>query len=73
MVIVIEDGTTVLFSQATGGEKLVDSKGQQITVSQVGSTNTYTATVALNDGSGRSQTFRFDKPDVLVTFSRKVA
>jgi hypothetical protein len=55
MVIKLEDGTVATFSQLTGGEVLQDSKGQTVTFSQVGSTNTYTATVALNDGSGRNE------------------
>ena len=73
MAITLEDGTVASFSQLTGGEKLQDSKGQTITFSQVGTTNTYTATVALNDGSGRTQTYRFDKPDFNVVVSRKVS
>jgi hypothetical protein len=73
MAIKIEDGTTLSFSQATGGEVLKDSKNQTVTFSQVGSTNTYTATVALNDGTGRNQTFYFDKPDTTVTIRRSVA
>jgi hypothetical protein len=72
MTIVIEDGTHVTFAQATGSEKLTDGKGNQITFSQQGTTNTYTATVALNDGSGRNQIFRFDKTDPTVVISRKV-
>jgi hypothetical protein len=72
MTIIIEDGTQVTFAQATGSEKLTDGKGNTITFSQVGSTNAYTATVALNDGSGRNQIFWFDKPDTTVRISRKV-
>jgi hypothetical protein len=72
MAIVIEDGSVASFSQLTGSEVLKDSKGQTISFSQVGSTNTYTATVALNDGSGRNQIFRFDKPDTQCIVSRKV-
>ena len=72
MVLTLEDGTIATFSQLTGGEKLQDPKGQTITFSQVGSTNTYTATVALNDGSGRNQIYRFDKPDTPVVVTRKV-
>ena len=72
MVLTLEDGTIATFSQLTGGEKLQDPKGQTITFSQVGSTNTYTATVALNDGSGRNEIYRFDKPDTTVVVTRKV-
>jgi hypothetical protein len=72
MAITIDDGSVLTFNQLTGGEVLKDSKGQTITFSQVGSTNTYTATVALNDGSGRNQIFRFDKPDTQCVVSRKV-
>jgi hypothetical protein len=72
MAIKIEDGTTLSFAQATGGEVLKDSN-QTVTFSQVGSTNTYTATVALNDRTGRNQTFYFDKPDTTVTIRRSVA
>jgi hypothetical protein len=72
MVLVLEEGFTATAGQLLGGEKLQDSKGQTITFSQVGSTNTYTATVPLNDGSGRNQIFRFDKGDPVVVVSRKV-
>jgi hypothetical protein len=71
-MITIEDGSVVPFSALTGGEVIKDSKGQTVSFSQVGSTNTYTATVALNDGSGRNQIFRFDKPDSTCIVSRKV-
>jgi hypothetical protein len=73
LAIKIEDGTTLSFAQATGGEVLEDSKNQTITFSQVGSSTRYEATVALNDGSGRNQTFWFDKPDTTVTIRRSVA
>jgi hypothetical protein len=72
MTIILDDGSQLTFAQATGGESLKDSKGQTITFAQVGTTNTYTATVPLNDGSGRNQIFRFDKPDSNVIVSRKV-
>jgi hypothetical protein len=72
MAIKIEDGTTLSFSQATG-EVLKDSKNQTVTFSQVGSSTRYEATVALNDGTGRNQTFYFDKPDTVVTIRRSVA
>jgi hypothetical protein len=71
MVIKIEDGSTLPVSVLLSNE-VKDPQGNAITFSQVGSTNTYTATVALNDGSGRNQIFRFDKPDSIAVVSRKV-
>jgi hypothetical protein len=71
MVLVLDDGAQLTFAQATGNE-LRDHKNQTVTFSQVGTTNTYKATVALNDGSGRNEIYQFDKPDVVVTVSRKV-
>jgi hypothetical protein len=73
MVIKIDDGTTLTFQQATGGEVLKDSKNQTVTFSQVGSSSRYEAVVALNDGTGKNQTFYFDKPDTTVVVRRSVA
>jgi hypothetical protein len=73
MVIKIEDGSVLTFQQATGGEVLKDSKNQTITFSQIGSSSRYEATVALNDGTGRNQTFWFDKPDSTIVVRRTVA
>jgi hypothetical protein len=74
LAIKIEDGTVATIDQLLSGDAKT-SNGTAISSSQVGSTNTYTATVALNDGTGRNEIFRFDKPDnayTTVTVSRKV-
>jgi hypothetical protein len=71
MVLILEDGTNAPFAQLLSTD-VKDPKGQAITFTQVGSTNTYTATVALNDGTGRNQLYRFDKPDAMCTVTRKV-
>jgi hypothetical protein len=74
MAIKLEDGTQATVQQLLSGDAQ-DPKGSAITFSQVGSSNTYTATVALNDGSGRNQIYSFDKPGdsgIVVTVSRKV-
>jgi hypothetical protein len=72
MVLIIEDGSMAPVSELLSSD-VKDPKGQAITFTQVGSTNTYTATVALNDGSGRNQLYRFDKPaDPVAIVSRKV-
>jgi hypothetical protein len=66
------DGSVVSLAQL-GSEVIKDSKNQTVSFSQVGSTNTYTATVALNDGSGRNQTFRIDFGDRTGVVKRTVA
>jgi hypothetical protein len=71
-MITLEDGSVLSLQAVTGGEVLKDSKNQTVSFSQVGSTNTYTATVALNDGSGRNQIFRIDFGDRTGVVSRKV-
>ena len=71
-MITIDDGSVLNLNQLTG-EVLKDSKNQTVSFSQVGSTNTYTATVALNDGSGRNQTFRIDFGDRTGVVKRTVA
>lgn len=74
MALKIEDGSNVSVADLLNGQTQ-DHKGTTLTFSQVGTTNTYTATVALNDGSGRNEIYRFDKPadlGIMVTVSRKV-
>jgi hypothetical protein len=74
MAIKLEDGSNASVADLLTGQTQ-NHKGTTLTFSQVGSTNTYTATVALNDGSGRSEIFRFDKPTdpaSVVMVSRKV-
>jgi hypothetical protein len=72
-MITLENGSVLSLQAVTGGEVLKDSKNQTVSFSQVGSTNTYTATVALNDGSGRNQTFRIDFGDRTGVVRRTVA
>jgi hypothetical protein len=73
MAITLEDGTRATFAQLTGGEKLLDPKGNTISAfTQVGSTNTYRSTVA-DRGDGKSETYSIEKGDPIQTVSVKIA
>jgi hypothetical protein len=73
MVLKLEDGIIWYASELLAGNTQ-DYKGTQLNFSQVGSTSSYVATAALNDGTGRNEEFRFDNPNisVFVQVSRKV-
>ena len=73
MVLELEDGIIWFASELIAG-RTTDYKGTQLNFSQVGSTSSYIATAALNDGTGRNEEFRFDNPNnsTFVQVSRKV-
>ena len=72
MSIKLEDGLNVRFSDLTSGNAMDPDTGRTVTLSQVGSTNTYRATVSRADG--KTVTYFVDKPSgPIVTVSRKVA
>ena len=71
MTLKLDDGINAQASDLLAGQGVDPNTGDPITFSQVGSTNTYTATVSLCDG--RSVTYTFDKPaDAMVRVSRTV-
>jgi hypothetical protein len=72
MAIILEDGKNVQFSDLTNGNAVDPDTGNTVTLTQVGNTNTYKATVPRSDG--KTVTYFVDKPtDPTVTVSRKVA
>ena len=72
MPIILEDGKNVQFSDLTNGNAKDPDTGDTVTLTQVGSTNTYKATVSRTDG--KTVTYFVDKPtDPVVTVSSKVA
>jgi hypothetical protein len=69
LVFKIEDGTHVQLSDLLGGQGVDPDTGEALSFSQVDSTNTYTATVSLDDG--RTVTYYVDAPsDPTVKVSR---
>jgi hypothetical protein len=71
MAIRLQDGSNVQFSDLLNGNAIDPDTGNAVRLSQVGSTNTYTATVTRSDG--KKIFYSVDKPaDVTVTVSKKV-
>ena len=72
MATKLEDGSVVTVQQLLTSGELQNSRGQTLTFTQSG--NTFTATSALADGTGRSEIFKGDKSDANtpVIISRKV-
>ena len=67
--VTVEDGSVISLSQLAD---IKSPSGTSLSLSQVGSTNTYTQTVSNFDGSGRSELWRIDFGDRQGTLSRKV-
>jgi hypothetical protein len=72
MTIKLADGLNIQFSELTNGHAIDPDTGGAVTLTQVGSSNTYSATVSRSDG--KTITYFVDKPtDPVVTIRRSVA